>query len=156
MDGALYPQAGKLLFSDAKSMLTLVSELRGDSPIRSANCWPGMYVRVQIEQGIDSDAIAVPQQRSSGNVGGGKRVLWSRTTIWSQFSRCAPVDPGRPLVRHRRPEGRRRVVSRVFKIRRRRQGRPQAWAEQTRPPRWRGTPSCRASAACISNAELLH
>ena len=34
-----------------------------------------MYVRVQIEQGIDSDAIAVPQQAIQRNSGGGSEVF---------------------------------------------------------------------------------
>jgi membrane fusion protein (multidrug efflux system) len=34
-----------------------------------------MYVRVQIEQGIDTDAIAVPQQAIQRNGGGGAEVF---------------------------------------------------------------------------------
>ena len=34
-----------------------------------------MYVRVRIEQGIDSDAIAVPQQAVQRNGGGGSEVF---------------------------------------------------------------------------------
>jgi len=34
-----------------------------------------MYVRVQIEQGIDSDAIAVPEQAIQRNSGGGSEVF---------------------------------------------------------------------------------
>ena len=36
---------------------------------------PGMYVRVLIEQGIDSDAIAVPQQAVQRNGGGSSEVF---------------------------------------------------------------------------------
>jgi len=36
--------------------------LRGEFPNPKRELLPGMYVRVLIEQGIDTDAIAVPQQ----------------------------------------------------------------------------------------------
>jgi hypothetical protein len=36
---------------------------------------PGMYVRVQIEQGVDPDALAVPQQAVRHNDTGGSEVL---------------------------------------------------------------------------------
>src|SRR5207302_9196062 len=74
-DGGLYPQAGKLLFSDAKvDAHTGQVTLRGEFPNPKRELLPGMYVRVQIEQGIDSDAIAVPQQASQRDAGGGSEV----------------------------------------------------------------------------------
>jgi membrane fusion protein (multidrug efflux system) len=49
--------------------------LRGEFPNPKRELLPGMYVRVQIEQGIDSDAIAVPQQAIQRNSGGGSEVF---------------------------------------------------------------------------------
>jgi membrane fusion protein (multidrug efflux system) len=75
-DGAVYPVAGKLLFSDAKvDAHTGQVTLRGEFPNPKRELLPGMYVRVLIEQGIDSDAIAVPQQAIQRNVGGGSEVF---------------------------------------------------------------------------------
>jgi membrane fusion protein (multidrug efflux system) len=48
---------------------------------------PGMYVRVLIEQGIDSDAIACRSRRSSATAAAAARCSSSRTTIASRCSR---------------------------------------------------------------------
>ena len=75
-DGALYPVPGKLLFSDAKvDANTGQVTLRGQFPNPKRELLPAMYVRVLIEQGIDSDAIAVPQQAIQRNGGGGSEVF---------------------------------------------------------------------------------
>lgn len=75
-DGQLYPLPGKLLFSDAKvDSHTGQVTLRGEFPNPKRELLPGMYVRVLIEQGIDSDAIAVPQQAIQRNGGGGSEVF---------------------------------------------------------------------------------
>jgi len=75
-DGSIYPLTGKLLFSDAKvDAQTGQVTLRGEFPNPKRELLPGMYVRVLIEQGIDSDAIAVPQQAIQRNGGGGSEVF---------------------------------------------------------------------------------
>jgi membrane fusion protein, multidrug efflux system len=75
-DGDRYLLPGKLLFSDAKvDANTGQVTLRGEFPNPKRELLPGMYVRVQIEQGIDSDAIAVPQQAIQRNGGGGSEVF---------------------------------------------------------------------------------
>jgi membrane fusion protein (multidrug efflux system) len=75
-DGSVYPQVGKLLFSEAKvDAQTGQVTLRGEFPNPNRELLPGMYVRVLIEQGIDTDAIAVPQQAIQRNGGGGSEVF---------------------------------------------------------------------------------
>jgi membrane fusion protein (multidrug efflux system) len=75
-DGAIYASAGKLLFSDARvDAHTGQVTLRGEFPNPKRELLPGMYVRVLIEQGIDTDAIAVPQQAIQRNGGGGSEVF---------------------------------------------------------------------------------
>ena len=67
---------GKLLFSDAKvDAHTGQVTLRGEFRNPKRELLPGMYVRVRIDQGIDSDAIAVPQQAIQRNGGGGSEVF---------------------------------------------------------------------------------
>lgn len=74
-DGTLYPLAGKLLFSDASvDPGTGQVTLRGEFPNPKGELLPGMYVRVQIQQGTDGDALAVPQQAVQRNDSGGSEV----------------------------------------------------------------------------------
>jgi membrane fusion protein (multidrug efflux system) len=75
-DGAVYSAPGKLLFSDARvDAHTGQVTLRGEFPNPKRELLPGMYVRVLIEQGIDTDAIALPQQAIQRNGGGGSEVF---------------------------------------------------------------------------------
>src|SRR5439155_21229894 len=75
-DNTIYSLDGKLLFSDAKvDANTGQVTLRGEFANPRRELLPGMYVRVRIEQGIDSDAIAVPQQAVQRNAGGGSEVF---------------------------------------------------------------------------------
>jgi membrane fusion protein (multidrug efflux system) len=75
-DGAVYAAPGKLLFSDARvDAHTGQVTLRGEFPNPKRELLPGMYVRVLIEQGIDTDAIALPQQAIQRNGGGGSEVF---------------------------------------------------------------------------------
>jgi membrane fusion protein (multidrug efflux system) len=75
-DGSLYPHAGRLLFSEAAvDYGTGQVRLRGEFPNPKGELLPGMYVRVQIEQGIDSDSLAVPQQAVQRNLAGGSEVF---------------------------------------------------------------------------------
>lgn len=74
--GELYAPHGKLLFSEAKvDAHTGKVTMRAEFPNPRRELLPGMYVRVQIEQGIDSDAIAVPEQAIQRNSGGGSEVF---------------------------------------------------------------------------------
>jgi membrane fusion protein (multidrug efflux system) len=75
-DGSVYDSPGKLLFSDARvDAHTGQVTLRGEFPNPKRELLPGMYVRVLIEQGIDTDAIALPQQAIQRNGGGGSEVF---------------------------------------------------------------------------------
>jgi membrane fusion protein (multidrug efflux system) len=74
-EGAPYPVEGKLLFSDRKvDAFTGQVTLRGEFKNPTRELLPGMYVRVQIEQGIDTDAILVPQQAVQRNSAGSSEV----------------------------------------------------------------------------------
>ena len=75
-DGSRYPLTGKLLFSDARvDASTGQVTLRGEFLNPDKVLLPGMYVRVLIEQGIDSDAITLPEQAIQRNGGGGSEVF---------------------------------------------------------------------------------
>lgn len=62
-DGSDYGHGGRLLFSEATvDETTGQITLRGEFPNPNGDLLPGMYVRVQIQQGVQADAIAVPQR----------------------------------------------------------------------------------------------
>jgi membrane fusion protein, multidrug efflux system len=112
-DGSLYPVAGKLLFSDAKvDAHTGQVTLRGEFPNPKRELLPGMYVRVLIEQGIDSDAIAVPQQAIQRNGGGGSEVfvVKDNNLVALQAVRTGSVQGGQWFVTEGLKAGDRVVV----------------------------------------------
>ena len=62
-DGTQYPLEGKLQFADATvDPNTGTVSLRALFPNPKAELLPGMYVRAVIEQGVQNNAILVPQQ----------------------------------------------------------------------------------------------
>lgn len=74
-DGSLYSHPGRLLFSDASvDPSTGQVALRGEFPNPKGELLPGMYVRVQIEYGVDVDALAIPQQAVQRNDSGASEV----------------------------------------------------------------------------------
>jgi membrane fusion protein (multidrug efflux system) len=62
-DGSVYPQPGRLLFSDLQVDPTSGQvSLRAEVPNPQGLLLPGMYVRVQLEQAKANNAILLPQQ----------------------------------------------------------------------------------------------
>ncbi|WP_454914793.1 efflux RND transporter periplasmic adaptor subunit [Xanthobacter sediminis] len=62
-DGTLYAHKGRFLFSEAAvDASTGQIILRGEFPNPNGDLLPGMYVRVQIVQGEQADALAVPER----------------------------------------------------------------------------------------------
>ena len=78
-NGEKYSYEGKLLFSDATvDPGTGQVTLRAEFPNPKLAVLPGMYVRVQIEQGVDPDALAVPQQAIRRNDNGNSEIFLVR------------------------------------------------------------------------------
>jgi membrane fusion protein (multidrug efflux system) len=129
-DGSIYPLAGKLLFSDAKvDAHTGQVTLRGEFPNPKRELLPGMYVRVQIEQGIDTDAIAVPQQAIQRNGGGGSEVFVIRDDDRAvlQPVRTGSLHGGQWFVSEGLKAGDKVVVEGFQKFAAGDKVRPQAW-----------------------------
>ncbi|GAC1420082.1 MAG: efflux RND transporter periplasmic adaptor subunit [Burkholderiaceae bacterium] len=62
-DGIVYPQIGKLLFSDVTvDESSGAITMRAEFPNSSRMLMPGMYVRARLEQAINEAALTVPQQ----------------------------------------------------------------------------------------------
>ena len=131
-DGTLYPVAGKLLFSEAKvDANTGQVTLRGEFDNPKRELLPGMYVRVRIEQGIDSDAIAVPQQAIQRNAGGGSEVFVVKddNSVARQPVRTGAVQDGQWLVTDGLKAGDRVVVEGFQKFAAGDKVKPQSWTE---------------------------
>ncbi|WP_342640384.1 efflux RND transporter periplasmic adaptor subunit [Rhodoligotrophos ferricapiens] len=74
-DGTPYKYSGKVLFSEATVDETTGQVLlRGEFPNPDGELLPGMYVRVQVEQGVEPNAIAVPQQAVQRDTSGHAQV----------------------------------------------------------------------------------
>jgi membrane fusion protein (multidrug efflux system) len=133
-DGTLYPDSGKLLFSEAKvDANTGQVTLRGEFANPKRELLPGMYVRVRLEQGIDSDSVAVPQQAVQRNVGGGSEVFLIRddNRVVAQPIRTGPVQDGLTLITEGIKAGDKVVVDGFQKFAAGDKVAPQAWQEIT-------------------------
>jgi membrane fusion protein, multidrug efflux system len=97
-NGEPYPYEGKLLFSGTTvDPGTGQVTLRGEFPNPKLSLLPGMYVRVQIVQGIDPDALTVPQQAVRRNDTGGSEVFLVRD---DNHASVVPVRLGRAVEDH--------------------------------------------------------
>lgn len=74
-DGVAYPETGRLLLQESTvDSNTGQITLRGEFPNPDSALLPGMYVRVRIEQGIQHNAVAVPQQAIQRGTAGQARL----------------------------------------------------------------------------------
>jgi membrane fusion protein (multidrug efflux system) len=131
-DGTPYALTGKLLFSEAKvDAHTGQVTLRGECPNPKRELLPGMYVRVLIEQGIDTDAIAVPQQAIQRNGGGGSEVFVVKDDnhVATQAVRTGSVQDGQWFVTDGLKAGDRVVVEGFQKFAAGDKVKPLAWTE---------------------------
>ncbi|PIT00693.1 RND transporter [Bradyrhizobium nitroreducens] len=131
-DNTLYSLDGKLLFSDAKvDAHTGQVTLRGEFPNPKRELLPGMYVRVRIDQGLDSDAIAVPQQAIQRNGGGGSEVFVVKDDnhIAVQPVRTGSVQDGLWFVTEGLKAGDKVVVEGFQKFAAGDKVKPQSWSE---------------------------
>lgn len=118
-DASLYGSAGKLLFSDVTAdPSTGQVTLRVLFPNPHDELFPGMYVRARIKQGIDADAIAVPQQAIQ-RTNDGKSEVWvvgEDGKVMLQPVEVGPVVDNQWVIRDGLKPGARVVVEGVQKI----------------------------------------
>jgi membrane fusion protein (multidrug efflux system) len=105
--------------------------LRGEFPNPKRELLPGMYVRVLIEQGIDTDAIAVPQQAIQRNGGGGSEVFVVKDDnhVATQAVRTGSVQDGQWFVTDGLKAGDRVVVEGFQKFAAGDKVKPLTWTE---------------------------
>ncbi|BAM87230.1 putative component of multidrug efflux pump, AcrB/AcrD/AcrF family [Bradyrhizobium oligotrophicum S58] len=131
-DGTPYSIPGKLLFSDAKvDAATGQVTLRGEFANPKRELLPGMYVRVRLEQGIDSDSVAVPQQAVQRTAAGGSEVYVIRddNRAISRPIRTGPIQDGLVLITDGLRAGDKVVVDGFQKFAAGDKVAPQAWTE---------------------------
>lgn len=118
-DGAPYAHHGRLLFSDITAdPSTGQVTLRVEIPNPTGELFPGMYVRARLEQAIDTDAIAVPQQ-SVQRSNDGRAEVWvigEGDRVMLQPVEVGPVIEGQWLIRSGLQPGQRVVVEGFQKI----------------------------------------
>lgn len=130
-DGSEYPHAGRLLFSEATvDRTTGQVTLRGEFPNPEGDLLPGMYVRVVIEQGIQPNAITVPQQAVQRDTGGQARVyvVGEGGSTELRAVEAGRVVGDRWVIDRGLSDGERVVVEGFQKIRPGAPVTPQAWA----------------------------
>ena len=131
-DNTVYSLDGKLLFSEAKvDAHTGQVTLRGEFRNPRRELLPGMYVRVRLDQGLDSDAIAVPQQAVQRNGGGGSEVFVVKddNRIAVQPVRTGSVQDGIWFVTEGLKAGDKVVVEAFQKFAAGDKVKPQSWSE---------------------------
>ncbi|MDH6256217.1 membrane fusion protein (multidrug efflux system) [Bradyrhizobium sp. BR13661] len=131
-DNSVYALDGKLLFSEAKvDAHTGQVTLRGEFRNPKRELLPGMYVRVRLDQGLDSDAIAVPQQAVQRNGGGGSEVFVVKddNRIAVQPVRTGSVQDGVWFVTDGLKAGDKVVVEGFQKFAAGDKVKPQSWSE---------------------------
>ncbi|XUM24261.1 efflux RND transporter periplasmic adaptor subunit [Bradyrhizobium oligotrophicum S58] len=131
-DGTPYSIPGKLLFSDAKvDAATGQVTLRGEFANPKRELLPGMYVRVRIEQGIDSDSVGVPQQAVQRNAAGGSEVYVIRDDdrVIARPVRTGPTQDGLVLITDGLRAGDKVVVDGFQKFAAGDKVAPQVWTE---------------------------
>ncbi len=75
-DGSVYPQAGRLMFSDISvDPTTGMVTLRAEFPNPGRWLLPGMFGRARLEQAVNQEAITVPQRAVARGAAGSASVL---------------------------------------------------------------------------------
>jgi membrane fusion protein (multidrug efflux system) len=86
-DGSEYPQPGKLLFTGITvDPTTGQVNLRAEVPNPDHVLLPGMYVRVRLDQGMDEQALLVPQQALQRTADGLQSLLLVKDNKIQQVS----------------------------------------------------------------------
>ncbi len=99
-DGSVYPQEGKLLFSDLSVDPTSGQiTLRAEVPNPRGILLPGMYVRVRLEQAETPNGIVVPQQAvQRGTTGDSVMVVGADGTVLPRPVKVGAAQGGEWII----------------------------------------------------------
>ena len=118
-DGSEYQHPGKLLFSEASvDSSTGQITLRAEFPNPEGDLLPGLYVRVQIEQGVRDNALTIPQMAVQRDQSGQSYVyvMQSEDTVARRDVSLGRTSGSRWLVEDGLQEGDRVVVAGAQKL----------------------------------------
>jgi len=94
-DGSVYPEQGKLQFTDVTVDPTTGSvRLRALFPNKNGLLLPGLYVRAIVTQGVDMHGILIPQQAVGRDTKGDPTVL---VVDAKNIARLTPIKTGRAV-----------------------------------------------------------
>lgn len=135
-DGTAYDHSGKLLFSETTvDASTGQVMLRGEFPNPEGDLLPGMYVRVEIEEGVEAGVLAVPQQAVQRDAGG--RALLNVVNAESQVEvrvvKAGRVVDGLQVITEGIQAGDQVIVEGFQKIRPGATVAPEPWALPSAP-----------------------
>jgi membrane fusion protein (multidrug efflux system) len=99
-DGSVYPQAGRLLFSDLSvDASTGQIALRAELPNPQGLLLPGLYVRVRVAQAEVADGVLLPQQAvARGPSGDTVLVVAEDGSVSAKPVKLGPPQAGKALV----------------------------------------------------------
>ena len=129
-DGSVYPQPGKLLFSDlsvdaATGQITLRAEL----PNPKGALLPGLYVRVRLAQAEVQGAVWLPQQAvARGATGETVLVVADDGSVSARPVKLGPAQGGKALVLDGLKAGEKVIVDGLQKAKAGGKARPVAWS----------------------------
>lgn len=117
-DGSVYPQAGRLLFSDLSvDANTGQIALRAELPNPQGLLLPGLYVRVRLAQAEVSDGVWLPQQAvARGPSGDTVLVVAEDGAVSARPVKLGPSQDGKALVLTGLKAGEKVVVDGLQKV----------------------------------------
>lgn len=135
-DGSVYPEAGKLLFSDlsvdtATGQITLRAEL----PNPKGTLLPGLYVRVRLAQAEVADGVWLPQQAvARGATGESVLVVADDGSVSARPVKLGLAQGGKALVLSGLKAGEKVVVDGLQKTKAGGKARPVPWTPAASAP----------------------
>ncbi|MGM9482981.1 efflux RND transporter periplasmic adaptor subunit [Roseateles sp. NT4] len=146
-DGSVYPETGKLLFSDlsvdaATGQITLRAEL----PNAKGVLLPGLYVRVRLAQAEVADGVWLPQQAVARSATGESvLVVGEDGSVSARPVKLGPAQAGKALVLSGLKAGEKVIVDGLQKTKAGGKARPVPWSPAGSAPA--AAPVAPASAA---------
>jgi membrane fusion protein (multidrug efflux system) len=148
-DGSVYPQKGKLLFSDlsvdpSSGQITLRAEIANPAGV----LLPGMYVRVRVEQAATPTGIVVPQQAvQRGSTGDSVMVVGADGAVTSRTVKVGSAQGGDWVILDGLKTGEMVMVDGFQKLRGTAPVKPVPWSRSSAAPASAAAGSEPASAA---------
>lgn len=129
-DGQAYPHAGKLLFADLSvDESSGAISMRAEFPNPDRSLLPGMYVRARLEQAVNEQAIAVPQQAIiRGTDGASVMLVGADGKVSSQPVETGAAQDGKWIVNKGLKAGDQVIVEGLQKVKPGASVKPMPWS----------------------------